>query len=167
MASLVPGCLSCDIVAGRILQPGGTIYEDEFWNVGSILPPVVWRGFMIIKLKRHCEHLSELTPREAAALGAVIQAASLAVMDVLQPARVFVCSFGDGVRHVHFWVLPRPSHIPSGMHPVIFHLDMRTSLTRWLGIKRWVVPDSEVEQIASQVRERMHQILPAPGPAGY
>jgi diadenosine tetraphosphate (Ap4A) HIT family hydrolase len=52
--------------------------------------------------------MAELTPQEAAALGCVIQTTCLAVMEVLQPAKVFVCSFGDRVKHVHFWVLPRP-----------------------------------------------------------
>jgi hypothetical protein len=26
-------CLACDVLAGRIEPPGGTIYEDEFWVV--------------------------------------------------------------------------------------------------------------------------------------
>ena len=80
MKTLNSGCLSCDIVAKRVIEPGGTIYEDEFWQVGSMLPPIIWRSFLSIRLKRHCEHLAELTPQEAAALGCVIQTTCQAVM---------------------------------------------------------------------------------------
>ena len=68
MGPLVAGCLSCDVVSGKRTEPGGVIYEDGHWHVGSIMPPVVWRGFLIVKLKRHCEHVAELTPEEAAKL---------------------------------------------------------------------------------------------------
>ena len=60
---LVPGCMSCDILAGRRTEPGGVIYENAYWHVGSVTSPVVWRGFLIVKLKRHCEHLAGLTPQ--------------------------------------------------------------------------------------------------------
>ncbi len=159
MTTLKHGCIVCDIVAGKVIEPGGTIYEDEFWQVGSALLPVVWRGFLFIKLKRHCEHLAELTPREAAALGSVIQMTCRAVMEVLQPAKIFVCSFGEGVGHIHFWVLPRPRGMRPGMHPVVFTLDVRTFLTRRLGVKRWIVPPGEVAEIAGRVRARMRENL--------
>ena len=100
----VPGCMSCDILAGKLTTPGGVIYEDEYWQVDSVISPVYWRGFLIIKLKRHCEHLAELTPEEAGALGPVVRATCSALAEVLKPAKVYVCSFGDGVKHIHLWV---------------------------------------------------------------
>jgi diadenosine tetraphosphate (Ap4A) HIT family hydrolase len=154
---LVPGCTSCDILAGKITPPGGTIYENEFWHVDSVLSPVVWPGFTIIKLKRHCEHLAELTPQEAAALGPVIQATCAALKAVLKPAKVYVCSFGDGVKHVHLWVLPRPPDMRPGMHSVMLSLDMRTTLTRWFGARRWVLGDEKVADVADQVREQIRK----------
>ena len=57
---LVPGCMSCDILAGRRTPPGGVICEDDYWHVDSVVSPVLWRGFLVVKLKRHCEHLAEL-----------------------------------------------------------------------------------------------------------
>jgi len=57
---LVPGCMSCDILAGKLTTPGGVIYENEYWHVDSVVSPVCWLGFLIIKLKRHCEHLGAL-----------------------------------------------------------------------------------------------------------
>jgi diadenosine tetraphosphate (Ap4A) HIT family hydrolase len=156
---LVSGCLSCDILSGRRAVPGGVIYEDEYWVVESTIGPVFWRGFLIVKTRRHCEHLAELTAEEGAALGPVLRATCRALTEVLQSAKVYLCSFGDGVKHVHFWVLPRPHDMHPGMHWVFFNLDVRAFLTRRLGVKRWVCSDEEVAEIAGQVRRRMQQML--------
>ena len=155
---LVSGCVACDIVSGKRIEPGGVIYENEYWHVGTVASaPVVWRGFLIIKLKRHCLHLADLTPEEAAALGPVIRSTCSALAEVLQPARVYVCSFGDGVQHVHFWALPRPAGMRPGMHSVMFQLDLRTTLTRWFGLKRWVVSEGEVAETAKQLRDELRK----------
>jgi diadenosine tetraphosphate (Ap4A) HIT family hydrolase len=158
-ATLMPDCVSCEIVAGKRTEPGGTIYENEHWHVGSVIGPVLWRGFLIVKLKRHCEHIADLTPAESASLGPVLQAASAAVKDVIEPAKVYVCSFGDGVKHIHFWILPRPPEIRPGMHWVILNLDLRVMLTRRFGVKRYIVSDDEIAEIAQQVREHMRHHL--------
>ena len=156
----VPGCLSCDLLAGRRTEPGGTIYEDDHWQVASIVTPVFWRGFLIVKLKRHCEQLADLTPGEAASQGPVLQATCQALTRVLKPAKVYVCSFGDGVKHIHFWVLPRSPEMRPGMHPVFLHLDLRAFLTRRLGAKRWLLSEEEVAELASQLREEFRRHSP-------
>jgi len=158
MGGSVPGCLSCDIVAGNRIEPGGVLYEDDHWHIGSAVGPAVWPGFLVIKLKRHCEHVAELTPEEAAALGPVVRDTCLAVREVIHPAKVYVCSFGDGVKHVHFWVLPRPPGMRPGMHSVILNLDLRTTLTRLLGAKRWVRSDEEVAETAERLREQFRRL---------
>jgi diadenosine tetraphosphate (Ap4A) HIT family hydrolase len=153
---LIPGCLSCDILSGKQTEPGGVIFEDEYWHIGTAVDsPAVWRGFLIIKLKRHCEQLADLTPEEALVLGSLIQSTCSALMSVLKPAKINVCSYGDGVRHIHFWVLPRPAAIRPGIHSVLVNLDMRKVLTRYLGVKKWIVSESEVSRIAKQVRKHL------------
>ena len=156
---LVPGCMSCEILAGRRTAPGGVIYEDAHWHVDSVTSPVLWRGFLIIKLKRHCEHLAQLTPQEAGALGPVMQTTCLALSEVLKPAKVYVCSFGDGVKHIHFWILPRPPEIRPGMHWVFLNLDLRAFLTRRFGVRRWLCSDDEVADLAAQMRAQMRRLL--------
>lgn len=158
---LVPGCTSCDILAGIKSVPGGTIYENPWWVVESTTSPVYWRGFLVVKLKRHCEYLTDLEPEEAAALGTVIHGTCLAVSAVLAPAKLYVASFGDGGKHVHFWVLPRPEGMRPGLLWVLAHLDQRAFATRRLGLKRWVVPDDEVAALADEVRHKMARLLPA------
>ena len=158
MGPLVAGCLSCDVVSGKRTEPGGVIYEDDYWHVGSILPPVVWQGFLIVKLKRHREHVAELTPEEAVSLGPVITAASAAVREVLRPAKVYMCSFGDGVKHIHFWILPRTPEMRPGMHSVMLHLDLRMALTRSFGIKRWTCSDEQVVETAEKLWQHFRHL---------
>ncbi len=159
---LLPGCVSCDIVAGKRTEPGGTIFENDYWHVGTMsASPVVWRGFLVIKLKRHCEHLAGLSSGEARSIGPLIQATCSALTDLLRPAKVYVSSYGDGVKHVHFWVLPRPPAVRPGIHSVLLNLDLRTALTRYMGIKKWNVSDSDVCELANQVRDYLCQLPPA------
>ncbi len=50
---LVEDCLSCNLLAGKLKAPGGVIYEDNYWIVEHSLSPILLRGYLIIKLKRH------------------------------------------------------------------------------------------------------------------
>ena len=61
------GCLACDANAGRLKAPGGVIYEDDLWRVEHALSPALLRGWLIVKPRRHVEHLAELTRDEASA----------------------------------------------------------------------------------------------------
>jgi diadenosine tetraphosphate (Ap4A) HIT family hydrolase len=133
------------------------LFEDDYWHVGTAVGPVVWPGFLIVKLKRHCEHVWELTQQEAAALGPILRDTCASVSSVFKLAKVYVCSFGDGVKHIHFWVLPRPQHMQPGMHWVILNLDMRLTITR-LGIRRWVCHDEEVATWAERLRRKLREL---------
>jgi diadenosine tetraphosphate (Ap4A) HIT family hydrolase len=136
--------------------PGGVIHENAHWIVTSVVEPVVWRGFLVIVLKRHCEQLAKLTAEEAAMLGPTIQRTCQALTEVIAPAKVFVCSFGDGVKHIHFWALPRPPEMRRGMHPVMRNLDVRLGLTR-LGVKKWLCSEQEVADMAEKLRRAFHR----------
>jgi diadenosine tetraphosphate (Ap4A) HIT family hydrolase len=157
---LVPGCLSCDILAGKRAVPGGMIYENDHWFVSSVVEPVVWPGFLVIVLRRHCEQLAELIAEEASTLGPTMHATCQALSEVLHPAKIYVCSFGDGVKHIHFWALPRPTDMAPGMHPVMLNLDLRMTLTRRLGVKKWTCSEAEVTEMADRLRQQFRLHLP-------
>jgi hypothetical protein len=53
-----------------------------------------------------------------------------------------------------------------GMHPVMFNLDMRLTLTRLLGIKKWVISDEEVGYTADKLRECFTQLMYNEGEKG-
>ncbi len=142
----VDGCMACDILRGKRSAPGGTIYEDTYWVVDHSMSPVLFPGFLIAKLKRHCENLSELTGDEMAALAATLKLTCTALEKVLRPAKTYVCSFGESVQHVHFYVIPRLPGMPSN------GLDV---LRRMFEGKEWAASDEEAAAVAEQVRSEI------------
>lgn len=113
-------------------------------------------GYLVIKLKRHCEDLAELTPEEAAALGSVVRRVCSAACKVVGPERVYVCSWGEGVRHVHFHVIPQPSGMPAGNLPVTVLL--RTMMLLYqVGIERFVQSDEDVFAEADRLRSSLRK----------
>jgi diadenosine tetraphosphate (Ap4A) HIT family hydrolase len=107
-------CSICEQVAGRVAAPGGPIHDDGLWLVSHHPGPQTDPGELIVQTRRHCESLAALTPAEAAALGPVLRAAVAAVEGVVRPERTYVATYGERVRHVHFFVLPRTRALPPG-----------------------------------------------------
>ena len=107
-------CSICEQVAGRVTAPGGPIYDDGLWLVSHHTGPETDPGELIVQARRHCESLGELTAAEAAALGPVLRAAVGAIERVVRPERTYVATYGERVRHVHFFLLPRTRALPAG-----------------------------------------------------
>jgi diadenosine tetraphosphate (Ap4A) HIT family hydrolase len=107
-------CSICDQVAGRITAPGGAIYDDGLWLVSHHTGPHTDPGELIVKLRRHCESLADLTAAEATALGPVLRAGVAAIERVVRPERTYVASYNERIRHVHFFLLPRTRSLPAG-----------------------------------------------------
>ncbi len=126
--------------------------------VDHCVSPIMLRGFLIIKLKRHCEHLAELTPEETAAFGLIMRNTCLALSRVLKPAKVYVCSFGEAVKHIHFYVIPRTPDMPAGSQPVFMHLRIKMTLYR-LGMKKLACSDAEAAEVAAQVRVELQRLM--------
>jgi diadenosine tetraphosphate (Ap4A) HIT family hydrolase len=106
-------CLACDVVAGRVVPPGGVILDDGLWIVDHSTSPVLLPGFLIVKPKRHVESIADLTADEAAALGPLLRRVLAAVNGALGAERVYVTSFGEAVRHVHWYIVPRYAGMPA------------------------------------------------------
>ena len=128
-------CSVCAEVAGRIMAPGGVVYQNEWWEVAHHTGPRTDPGELIVKLRRHAESLAELTPAESAALGPVLRSAVAAVERVVRPERVYVASYGERVRHLHFFLLPRTTSLPAGHVTSDLYRRGRTLLRR-LGVLR-------------------------------
>jgi ATP adenylyltransferase len=161
---LVDGCLSCELLAGRRSAPGGVLYENATWLVLHQISPARFPGYLFIILKRHGEHLADLTPEEAAGLGPTIQLTSEALRRALNPPpeKVYVGSFGEGVKHVHFHVIPRTPEVPAGIMPIFTHLELRRLLSE-SGMPRWATADGDAEALVAaieeQTRGRFRQLL--------
>jgi len=100
------------VLEGRIEAPGGTIVDDGSWHVDHAIDPPFARGWLIVKPHRHVESLGELKAAEAVALGPLLRRLTGAMERALGAERVYVCSFGEKVRHVHFHLIPRTPEMP-------------------------------------------------------
>jgi diadenosine tetraphosphate (Ap4A) HIT family hydrolase len=107
-------CRACLEVAGSVQAPGGVIYDDGLWFVSHHTGAYTDPGELIVKTRRHCESLSELTPYEAQALGPILRSAVSTLERVVSPERVYAVSFNERLRHVHFLLLPRTGAMPRG-----------------------------------------------------
>lgn len=124
-----PACPICAELTGATEPPpGGTIFDDGRWVVTHHPKPYADPGELIVKSRRHCESLGELTPDEAAALGPVLRAAVHAIETVVRPERVYAACFGERVRHVHFYLLPRTRAMPAGHVKSDLHRNARMLL---------------------------------------
>jgi len=135
-------CLCCDVVQGRKESPGGAIFDDPLWLLTHEVTRAL-RGWLILQPKRHVEHLAELSGEEAASLGPLTQKASFAIMRALGAERVYAVSIGEGVQHVHVWLVPRYAHVPKGMQLLC---DLGSEE------KPWACSDDEAADAAALVR---------------
>ena len=121
----------CAEVAGTITAPGGVVFRNQWWEVAHHTGPWTDPGELIVKARRHVESLAGLTPAESAALGPVLRAAVAAVERVVRPERVYVASYGERVRHLHFFLLPRTAGLPAGHVVSDVYRRGRSLLRRW------------------------------------
>jgi diadenosine tetraphosphate (Ap4A) HIT family hydrolase len=113
-AGVVSGCSACAEIGGALSAPGGIIVDDGLWFVSHHTGPYTDPGELIVKTRRHCESLSELTAEEARALGPLLRACVAALTQAVISERIYAVSFNERVRHVHFLLLPRTAAMPKG-----------------------------------------------------
>ncbi len=144
------GCAACAEVAGGLQAPGGVIVDDGLWFVSHHTGLFTDPGELIVKTRRHCESLAELTPAEADALGPVLRAGVRALEQVVVAERIYAVSFNERLRHVHFLLLPRTASMPRGH--VISDLYRRArNLLRKVGMLRNPTAEERAET-AGRVR---------------
>ncbi len=137
-------CLGCDVLSGQVVVPGGIIYEDDLWVVDHSTSPVVLAGFLIVKTRRHVEDVGALTDEEASALGPLLRNVTAAVRNALGAERTYVCSFGEAVRHVHWYVVPRYAGMP-GTGPAVIEAMFSPR-------RRWAASDEQAAAAAGAIR---------------
>jgi diadenosine tetraphosphate (Ap4A) HIT family hydrolase len=105
-------------------------------------------GFVILQPRRHVEHVADMTEDEAAELGARLRLVAQAMMNVLAPEKVYVCSFGSAVRHVHFYLIPKSPEMPMG-----------TQLLDKLANGRWACTENEAIATAVDLRSELQKLI--------
>ncbi len=89
----------------------GVPFEGSSLPFGAFLMP-----------RRHAD-LSDLTREEAARLGELLMYAERAAVDVLDIPRIQVARWGDGVEHLHWWLMGRPTGMEQLRGTFLSHWD--------------------------------------------
>ena len=86
----VVGCLACDLTAGRRDLPGGRIAATQHWVIEHCIGPL-GVGTLIVKPRRHCTHLWDLSEEEAGELGPLLRQAARVVQALCAPDQTYIC----------------------------------------------------------------------------
>ena len=151
-----PGCGACAEVAGDHTAPGGVILDDGLWYVSHHTGAYTDPGELIVKTRRHCESLAELTPEEGRALGPLLRAAVAALERTVVAERIYAVSFNERVRHLHFLLLPRTSDMPRG-HVISDIYRRARNLMRRAGVLRNPAASARAA-VAARVRQELEQV---------
>jgi len=152
-------CLACEINAGNISTPGGLIHRDHLWVVDHAVgpkpnDPIPLKGFLIICPVRHVDQLHLLTDEEQLNFGLLLNDVTNALARVLKPEKVYVCSFGEEVRHVHWYVIPRMSDMPKS------GLDVLRGIFRE---KKWPCSLKDAAATALKVKVELERLVESRG----
>ena len=105
---MVDGCIACDLMEGRRDLPGGRIHGSEYWVVEHCVGPFP-PGTLILKPRRHCLHIWELTDSETAELGPLLKKTTRVVYEIVDADQVYclLWSHMNGQPgHIHFVLQP-------------------------------------------------------------
>lgn len=149
-------CSACAEIAGELSAPGGILLDDGLWFVSHHTGPYTDPGELIVKTRRHCESLAELTVEEAAVLGPLLNSAVRALERVVVSERIYAVSFNERIRHVHFLLLPRTAAMPRG-HVISDVYRRIRSLLRKAGLARNPTP-AERAAVASRIHQELGRV---------
>src|SRR6266496_1020473 len=98
-----------------------------------------------------CSVCEEVAGRITAPGGVIYDDGLWTVARVVRPERVYVASYGERIRHVHFFLLPRTTALPAGHVISDVYRRARTLLRSW-----GMLPNPSAEaraETAGRIRE--------------
>lgn len=139
-------CLACDrlarIAAGK--DPDFVVSLPETHVV--LADEQVYRGYCILYLRDHLEHLDALPLDRQSRLWDDVARVASAVRRELAPVRLNYACLGNFVTHVHWHVIPRYADDPEPQHPI---------WVRPLAERRRVLPGPERDALLATLRRAL------------
>lgn len=97
-------CIGCAIRDGKLIPPGGIIYESESFVVEQD-PEIPINGFLIVSSKKHIKSIIELSENERHELIDLVDLSIRAIKDLDLTDEVTIVQ-EERSEHLHFWVFP-------------------------------------------------------------
>lgn len=145
-------CKSCQLMLRRdegAAPPWDSIYRGQYWDLAHAYNTSLL-GWLVLIARRHIEALHELTPAEAAELGALLRDVSLALKQSAGCQKTYIMQFAESEEHphVHFHMVPRmPDQAPE---------DLAFRVMRRLGVPLSDRCDeAEMNRLALALREQL------------
>ena len=139
-------CSACDRIArianGTNPDFVATLSESHV----TLADEQVYRGYCILLLKDHCEHLADLPRERQARLWEDVAHVAEVLRRELAPVRINYACLGNLVTHVHWHVTPRHADDPEPQHPI---------WVRPLAERRLVLPEGERRELISRLRRAL------------
>ena len=111
-------CPACDRLA-RIARNADPEFVATLSETHVVLADEqVYRGYCILFLRDHAEHLSDLSLERQGRIWDDVARVATAVRKVVEPVRLNYASLGNFVTHVHWHVIPRHADDPEPLHPI-------------------------------------------------
>ena len=98
------GCAPCALEAA---SAESIVFRDDTWAI-EIPTGYEAPGWYFLRLRRHAEGWSGLTPDEAAGFGAISQRIEGAIREATGTSKVYFMTFGENHPHFHFLVIAKP-----------------------------------------------------------
>ncbi|HWR38475.1 MAG TPA: HIT domain-containing protein [Patescibacteria group bacterium] len=140
-------CLTCCILEGKHIPPGGVLYRDSLVVLHHCCD-VKLPGYLILSPVRHVEGYHKLTDAEVTAMARVSRRAMALVMqhsgDLAE--KVYLVSFCEETLHFHWHLFPRYSGLPAQLGEVA-HQNGQVDgpeIFRWVR-REWKVTLPEME----------------------
>jgi diadenosine tetraphosphate (Ap4A) HIT family hydrolase len=106
----------------------------------------VYRGYCLIILHEHADHLDEVPIERQVQLWEDIARVASALKKELAPVRLNYACLGNFLTHVHWHVIPRYADDPEPLHPI---------WVRPLAERRLSLPDGERRALIAELKRAL------------
>src|ERR1700675_387508 len=139
-------CLACDRIAliGANRYPDFVVALSESYV--TLADEQAYRGYCVLLLKDHHEHLSDLPLERQVRLYEDVARVAGVLRSELNPLRINYACLGNLLTHVHWHVTPRYADDPEVQHPI---------WVRPLAERRVALPEPERRALIAQLRRTL------------
>ncbi|MEM5794894.1 MAG: HIT domain-containing protein [Bacillota bacterium] len=99
-------CLTCDIIAGKVVPAGGIIYQDD-WIILHHCIDINIAGYLIVSPVRHVETYGDLHEAEIRKIGVLTKDITAILSEFNGVEKIYLASFGEETAHFHAHIFPR------------------------------------------------------------
>lgn len=112
-------CLTCCIVEGDIIPPGGLIYKDHEVVIHHCMDVNV-PGYLILSPIRHVTTYQDLTQPEITTIAIILKKVVGFLQRISEVERVYILNLAEETPHFHFHIFPRYSWMIDSLNAELF-----------------------------------------------